>query len=219
MLEPNERKFRMKSRKSALLSTASVRTLTIAGAALASLTLLGACEGGGSYRSANPCSAFGVTANPCNPCAAAANPCNPCAAAANPCGPSAAYNPCAAQTVAQGTFYDGPHAPGHRVSGEASITKGADGAYWLRFAGFVSDQGPDVNVILSPVHVPKTDAAVKAAGYITVAPRSALTGDQSYRLPDDFDPKDYRSVGIWCEQFGVLFGAAQTQTPNSRRNL
>ncbi len=204
----------MKSTKNDLLSTVSLRTLAIAGAAVASLMLLGACGSVGANESArakpavsvspgNPCAA----ANPCNPCAAA-NPCNPCAAA-NPRNPCAAANPCAAQAVAQGQFYDGPHAPGHRVSGNAHITKAVDGTYWLKFTQFVSDEGPDVNIILSPAYAPKTDAAIKQAGYITVAARKALTGDQSYRLPKDFEPELYQSVGIWCEQFGVLFGAAQ----------
>ena len=114
--------------------------------------------------------------------------------------------------MAEGQFYDGPHAPGHRVSGNASISQRADGTYWLNFTRFVSDNGPDVKIILSPAQSPKTDAAVKQAGYITVAARKALTGDQSYQLPTDFDPKLHQSVGIWCEQFGVLFGAAQLQS-------
>ena len=198
----------MKPEKITLLSTVSLRALAITGAALASLTLVGACDSARAYDSADAQPA--AWANPCNPCAAAASPCNPCAAA-NPCGPSAADNPCAVQAVAQGTFYDGPYAPGHRVSGNASISKAADGTYWLKFTQFVSDEGPDVNIILSPALAPKTDAAVKRAGYITVAARKALTGEQSYRLPDSFDPNVYQSVGIWCEQFGVLFGAAQLQ--------
>ena len=47
--------------------------------------------------------------------------------------------------------------------------------------------------------------------YVDAVMRKALTGDQSYRLPESFDPNLYQSVGIWCEQFGVLFGAAQLQ--------
>ena len=222
----------MKTEKAALLSTVSFRTLAITGAALASLTLLGACSGVGESNAANAAPAASVSpcnpcaaASPCNPCAAvnpcnpcaAVNPCNPCAAAspcnpcaaASPCNPCAASNPCAAQVVAEGPFYDGT--PGHRASGNASISKGADGTYWLSFTDFVSDKGPDINIILSPAHAPKTNAAVKQAGYITVAPRKALTGDQSYQLPTEFDPKVHQSVGIWCEQFGVLFGAAQLQ--------
>ncbi len=198
----------MKSEKGALLSTVSFRTLAITGAALASLTILGACDSVRWYDSARVQPA--ASANPCNPCASA-NPCNPCASA-NPCKPCASANPCnpcAVQAVAQGAFYDGPHSPGHRVSGNASISKAADGTYWLKFTQFVSDDGPDINIILSPAYAPKTDAAIKQAGYITVAARKALTGDQSYRLPKDFEPELYQSVGIWCEQFGVLFGAAQ----------
>ena len=186
----------MKSTKSNLLSTVSLRTLAIAGAALASLMLLGACGSVGANESARAKPA--ASASPCNPCAAA-NPRNPCAAA----------NPCAAQAVANGQFYDGPHAPGHRVSGSAHITKAVDGTYWLKFTQFVSDEGPDVNIILSPAYAPKTDAAIRQAGYITIAARQSLTGDQSYALPKDFEPELYQSVGIWCEQFGVLFGAAQ----------
>ncbi len=204
----------IKSEKSALLSTVSFRTLAITGAALASLTLVGACGsvGGFSTASAQPAAAANPY-NPCaaasNPCAAAANPCNPCAAAANPCNPcAAAANPRAAQAVAQGPFY---RANGHKARGNAHISKGPDGTYRLNFTQFASDWGPDINIILSPAHAPKTSSAIKQAGYITVAPRKALTGDQSYQLPKDFDPKLYQSVGIWCEAFGVLFGAAQLQ--------
>ncbi len=205
----------IKSEKSALLSTVSFRTLAITGAALASLTLVGACGsvGGYSTAAAQPAAA----ASPCNPCAAAAsnpsaaaaNPCNPGAAAVNPCNPCAASaNPRAAQAVAQGTFY---RANGHKARGNAHISKGPDGTYRLKFTQFASDWGPDINIILSPAQAPKTSSAIKQAGYITVAPRKALTGDQSYPLPKGFDPKVHQSVGIWCEQFGVLFGAAELQ--------
>ena len=108
-----------------------------------------------------------------------------------------------------GHFYDGPHAPGHKVSGEATIVKKADGHYYLNFTHFVSDAGPDVQIILTPAKAPKTDHAVTDAGYITIAARKSLTGDQSYHLPLDFDPSKYHSVGIWCEKFQVLFGAAE----------
>ncbi len=181
-----------KSEKKVLLPATSIRTRAILVATLVSMTLLGACDSVGWYGSARD-----------EPRAIATSD-SPRAAAES-------GNPLAARTLARGRFYDGPHAPGHRVSGNASISRAADGAYWLSFTQFVSDEGPDVNIILSPAQTPKSDAAVKGAGYITVAARKALTGDQSYRLPKDFDPSLYQSVGIWCEEFGVLFGAAQLQ--------
>ncbi|MEL6921688.1 MAG: DM13 domain-containing protein, partial [Pseudomonadota bacterium] len=39
-------------------------------------------------------------------------------------------------------------------------------------------------------------------------------GDQTYTIPADVDLKQYKSVVIWCEQFGVLFSPA-TLTPAS----
>ncbi len=193
-----QEKSTMKIDKSELLSTASFRTLAIAGAALASLTLLGTGESiaGNRPASAQPA----VSANPSNPCAAANH-----RVAANPC---AAANLRAARTVAQGSFY---HANGHKARGNAHISKGPDGTYRLKFTQFASDWGPDINIILSPARAPKTSSAIKQAGYITIAPRKARKGDQSYQLPKDFDPSLYQSVGIWCEAFGVLFGAAQLQ--------
>ncbi len=188
----------MQSEKRALLSTASFRALAITGAALASLTFLGTAESVAGNRPASAQPA--VSANHSNPCAAA----NP-RVAANPC---AAANLRAAQTVARGSFY---HANGHKARGNAHISKGPDGTYRLKFTQFASDWGPDINIILSPAHAPTTSSAVKQAGYITIAPRKARKGDQSYRLPKDFDPSLYQSVGIWCESFGVLFGAAQLQ--------
>ena len=182
----------MISEQRALLPTASARTRAITAATLVSLTLLGACDSVGWHGSA-----------PAEPRAFATS--GNLRAAVEP------GNPLAARTLARGRFYDGPHAPGHRVSGNASISRATDGTYWLSFTHFVSDEGPDVNIILSRAQTPNSDAAIKRAGYITVAARKALTGDQSYRLPKDFDPSLYQSVGIWCEEFGVLFGAAQLQ--------
>jgi hypothetical protein len=38
--------------------------------------------------------------------------------------------------------------------------------------------------------------------------RTALTGDQSYPVPANVNVADYKSVGVWCKQYSVLFGAA-----------
>ena len=94
----------------------------------------------------------------------------------------------------------------------ALIGEPAHARYGCVFTEFASDRGPDINIILSPAPELTSNAAVEGAGYITVTARKALTGDQSYRLPKDFDPRLYRSVGIWCEEFAVLFGAARLRT-------
>ena len=112
------------------------------------------------------------------------------------------------ELVKQGRFYDGPHAPGHKVSGEARLVRTEDGGYELRLSGFVSDEGPDVYIILSTAERPTKDAQVRSSTWVPLGKRLALTGDQSYPVPAGLAVDDFKSVGVWCKRFAVLFGAA-----------
>ncbi len=114
----------------------------------------------------------------------------------------------AADVVASGAFYDGPHAPQHKVSGRVDVVRRADGGYELDFADFVSDAGPDVVVIVSTAERPTADRDIRGSDYLSVGARKALTGTQRYLLPASYDPDKYHSVGIWCASYAVLFGAA-----------
>jgi hypothetical protein len=40
----------------------------------------------------------------------------------------------------------------------------------------------------------------------------AFKGSQRYSIPAGIDLKDYRSVIIWCERFGVLISPADLTT-------
>ena len=111
------------------------------------------------------------------------------------------------ELVKQGRFYDGPYAS-HKVSGEARLVRTQDGSYELRLTGFVSDEGPDVYIILSTAERPTEDAHIKKSEWIPLGKRTALTGDQSYPVPERLDLDEIRSVGVWCKRFSVLFGAA-----------
>ena len=112
------------------------------------------------------------------------------------------------ELVKAGAFYDGPHAPQHRVSGRAEVIKRDDGRHVLSLSDFVSDAGPDVYIILSSARKPRTDVAIRNSDYVLISVRKALTGDQQYELPPDIDPARYHSVGVWCQQYTVMFGAA-----------
>ncbi len=112
------------------------------------------------------------------------------------------------EVVKQGAFYDGPHAPGHKVSGQAQVVQNADGSYEVHLSDFVSDDGPDVYIILSTAEQPTKDAHIKGSTWVPLGLRTALTGDQSYPVPANVNVEDYKSVGIWCKQYSVLFGAA-----------
>ena len=117
------------------------------------------------------------------------------------------------EVVKTGAFYDGPHAPQHRVSGRAELIKQPDGSHVLNLHGFVSDAGPDVYIILSTAREPRDDGAILTSDFVTIGPRQALSGDQTYALPAGVDPAHYHSVGIWCQQYTVLFGAAALTDP------
>lgn len=102
-----------------------------------------------------------------------------------------------ATTVASGTFSGRSD---HITTGQASIT-GTPGNYTLTLgADFTLDGAPD------PVVGFGTDGAYSAAS--KVGSLQAITGEQSYSLPADFDPAAVNEVYIWCEKFSVPLGVA-----------
>jgi hypothetical protein len=54
----------------------------------------------------------------------------------------------------------------------------------------------------------KTSADVNASTWVGLGPLKGNIGDQNYVIPGDVNIADCKSVVIWCEQFGVLFSAA-----------
>jgi hypothetical protein len=45
----------------------------------------------------------------------------------------------------------------------------------------------------------------------------SFKGSQRYTIPAGVDPKDYQSVIIWCERFGVLIPPADLTTAMAAR--
>lgn len=111
--------------------------------------------------------------------------------------------------VSSGSFHDGPHAPDHRVKGSAEVVKADGGGYELRLSDdFVSDEGPDVVIVMSTAADAKDDATIVNSELLDLGPRKALTGAQNFALPADFDAAKWKSVVVWCKQFAVQFGTA-----------
>lgn len=111
----------------------------------------------------------------------------------------------AAELVAAGRFQG---ASRHQAEGVAQLVRNADGSYAVSMSGFSSDPGPDIYIILSTAERPRTSQDIRKSRYIVLGRRQGETGDQSYKLPLVVDPGNYRSVGIWCRRYSVLFGAA-----------
>jgi hypothetical protein len=78
----------------------------------------------------------------------------------------------------------------------------------LRFTEFETTNGPDLEVWLVKASGLKVSGDVTASQWLSLGPLKGNIGDQNYIIPADAKLDDYKSVVIWCEQFSVLFSAA-----------
>ena len=89
---------------------------------------------------------------------------------------------------------------GYQVSGTASIVND-NGTKRLVFKNFSSNNGPDLKVYL---------ATTKQAGaFISLGNLKSTGGQQVYDISGMPDFAQHKFVLIWCQQFSVLFGAAE----------
>jgi Electron transfer DM13 len=111
-----------------------------------------------------------------------------------------------AAVLAQGTFRDTDTV--HRGSGTASVYRGEGGELTLRLTDFTVTNGPDLKVWLVEAGNVMRSEDVRASGYLALGPLKGNIGDQNYDIPAGTDVSGFGSVAIWCEQFSVLFSAA-----------
>jgi hypothetical protein len=108
--------------------------------------------------------------------------------------------------AASGQFRDADAA--HRGKGTAQVFATDAGSQVLRFTGFEATNGPDLKVWLVKAPAIRSSADVKASAWLSLGPLKGNIGDQNYVIPAGTKLSEYKSVVIWCEQFGVLFAAA-----------
>jgi electron transfer DM13 len=113
--------------------------------------------------------------------------------------------------VAEGNF----RGVAHETKGMAAIYKLPDGKQVLRFSGFETSNGPDVQVYLVAADDAKDNDTVTKAGFIRVADLKGNMGDQNYALPAGVDLNKFRAVTIWCRRFGVNFATAPLSSAKS----
>ena len=116
------------------------------------------------------------------------------------------------KAVAKGQFRDADTV--HRGKGTATVFESASGAKVLRFTGFEATNGPDLEVWLVKAGGIAASADVKNSAWLSLGPLKGNIGDQNYIIPADVNVADYKSVVVWCKQFGVLFSPADL-TPAS----
>jgi hypothetical protein len=107
--------------------------------------------------------------------------------------------------VAAGTFiHANPSDPVHWGRGKVSVY---ERTVFLE-PDFEVGPGPAFHVYLVPAKAVRDAGAVKDAMFIDLGGLRAFKGSQRYPIPAGVNLKDYPSVVIWCERFGVLISPA-----------
>lgn len=113
----------------------------------------------------------------------------------------ASGSPIADKKFRQGTFTDIDVL--HQGDGQAVVYETASGPQ-LRFENFTVTEGPDVHVYLSKN--PQASKDKQLGEHVTLGKLQANKGNQTYRLPADY--QDYHSVIVYCRAFQVPFTIA-----------
>ena len=106
--------------------------------------------------------------------------------------------------VSSGQF----QAVAHAGSGEAIVYRLEDGSHVLRLENLEVDNGPDLFVYAVAAGDAADSAGVEDAGFVSAGRLKGNRGDQTYKLPAEFDPEVHRAISIWCQRFSVNFAAA-----------
>jgi hypothetical protein len=107
--------------------------------------------------------------------------------------------------VATGTFIHANRSdPVHWGKGKVSIYQRA---VFLE-PDFEVGPGPAYHVYLVPKPAIRASSDIKDVMYVDLGRLRSFKGSQRYQIPEGVDLKNYPSVIIWCERFGVLISPA-----------
>ena len=77
---------------------------------------------------------------------------------------------------------------------------------------FEVGSGPAFHVYLVPKASIRSSSDLKDVMFVDLGGLRAFKGSQRYAIPPGLDLKNYQSVIIWCERFGVLISPADLKT-------
>jgi hypothetical protein len=119
-----------------------------------------------------------------------------------------------AKLVASGTFiHANPSDPVHYGKGRVSVY---EHTVFLE-PDFEVGPGPAFHVYLVPKASIRSTSDVKDVMFVDLGGLRAFKGSQRYPIPAGVNLKDYQSVIIWCERFGVLISPADLRTAMAAR--
>jgi hypothetical protein len=116
--------------------------------------------------------------------------------------------------IASGTFiHANPSDPVHYGKGHVSVY---ETTVFLE-SDFGVGPGPAFHVYLVPKASIRASSDLKDAMFVDLGGLRAFKGSQRYPIPAGVNLKDYQSVIIWCERFGVLISPADLTTAVAAR--
>ncbi|MFZ1210725.1 MAG: DM13 domain-containing protein [Pseudolabrys sp.] len=119
-----------------------------------------------------------------------------------------------AKLVASGTFiHANPSDPVHYGKGRVSVY---EHTVFLE-PDFEVGPGPAFHVYLVPKASIRSTSDVKDLMFVDLGGLRAFKSSQRYPIPAGVNLKDYQSVIIWCERFGVLISPADLRTAMAAR--
>lgn len=116
--------------------------------------------------------------------------------------------------VASGMFiHANPSDPVHYGKGKVSVY---DRQLFLE-ADFEVGPGPAFHVYLLPKAQIRSSSDLKDQMFVDLGRLRSFKGSQRYAIPAGLNLKNYQSVVIWCEKFGVLISPADLTTAMAAR--
>lgn len=116
--------------------------------------------------------------------------------------------------VATGMFiHANPSDPVHYGKGRVSVR---ERTVFLE-PDFEVGPGPAFHVYLVPKASIRSSSDLTDAKFVDLGGLRSFKGSQRYAIPPGVNPKDYQSVIIWCERFGVLISPADLTTAMAAR--
>jgi hypothetical protein len=117
--------------------------------------------------------------------------------------------------VAQGEFIHAkPSDPVHWGRGGLKVYQDLDGGRVIHLErSFEVGPGPRFHVYVSDRADVLSNADFEASNTIDLGRLKAFKGSQNYNLPLDLELSAYKSVVIWCKEFGVLISPATLTAP------
>ena len=109
--------------------------------------------------------------------------------------------------LASGELVDGDSF--HKGSGQVVLYELEDGSRLIRLEDIEVTNGPDLHVLLTPVHNLEGRNHLKEAGYIDLGQLKGNIGSQNYEVPADYVIPDQLTLVIYCVPFQVVFTTAE----------